>query len=88
MKKIDLSVIIPVYNEEESILELYQQIVNSINNKLTYELIFINDGSTDNSFNIINKLLVDDNNIKVISFTSNQGKSEALNYGFNYSSGY
>ena len=87
MKKIDLSVIIPVYNEEESILELYQQIVNSIKNKLTYELIFINDGSTDNSFNVINKLLVDDNNIKVISFTSNQGKSEALNYGFNYSSG-
>ena len=87
MKKIDLSVIIPVYNEEESILELYQQIVNSIKNKLTYELIFINDGSTDISLNVINKLLVDDNNIKVISFTSNQGKSEALNYGFNYSSG-
>ena len=87
MKKIDLSVIIPIYNEQESIVELYQQIVKSIKNKLEYELIFINDGSTDNSFNIINELLLNDSNIKIINFNSNKGKSEALNYGFNYSSG-
>ena len=87
MKKIDLSVIIPIYNEQESIVELYQQIVKSIKNKLEYELIFINDGSTDNSFNIINDLLLNDNNIKIINFNSNKGKSEALNYGFNHSSG-
>jgi len=87
MKKVDLSVIIPIYNEEESIIELYQQILNSIQNKLTYELIFINDGSIDNSFNVINELLLKDNNVRIISFSYNKGKSEALNYGFNHCSG-
>ena len=87
MKKIDLSIIIPIYNEEESIVELYQQINKAIQNKLTYELIFINDGSTDNSFSVIKQLLLQDDNVKIISFTSNKGKSEALNYGFNNCSG-
>ena len=83
MKKIDLSIIVPVYNEEESIVELYQQIIDSVKNKLTYELIFINDGSTDSSLEILNELLLNDNNIKIISFSSNKGKSESLNYAFN-----
>ena len=87
MKKIDLSIIVPIYNEEESLIELYEQIVRAIQDKITYELIFINDGSTDNSFNIIKQLLLKDNNIKIINFTCNKGKSEALNYGFNNCSG-
>jgi len=87
MNKVDLSIIIPIYNEEKSIIELYEQIIHTIKNKSTYELIFINDGSTDNSFKIMNQLLVKDSNIKIINFVYNQGKSEALNYGFNNCSG-
>ncbi|MBI45341.1 MAG: glycosyltransferase [Candidatus Marinimicrobia bacterium] len=82
MKKIDLSIIIPIYNEEDSILPLYKQIIQSIDNKLVYEIIFINDGSTDQSLELINQLLLKDSNIKIINFISNKGKSEALNYGF------
>jgi len=57
MKKIDLSIIVPIYNEEESIIELYQQIIHAIQNKLTYELIFINDGSTDKTHELINAFI-------------------------------
>ena len=53
----DISVIVPLYNEEESIKELYEWIKSvMINNQYTYEVIFINDGSTDHSWNIIEDL--------------------------------
>jgi len=83
MKQIDLSIIIPIYNEEDSIVKLYNQIIKSVDDKSTYEIIFINDGSTDNSFDIIKKLLLNNRNVKLIDFITNKGKSEALNYGFN-----
>ena len=82
MKKIDLSIIIPIYNEEESILPLYNQIIEAIADKLIYEIIFVNDGSTDKSLESINQLLSKNDNVKIINFISNKGKSEALNYGF------
>ena len=53
INKTDISIIIPVYNEEGSILELYNEIIDSLNNNYIYELIFINDGSLDNSKKII-----------------------------------
>ena len=63
--KIDLSVIIPLYNETESLDELsswIQKVIQELN--LNYEIIFIDDGSTDNSWSIINSLQKNNNNIK------------------------
>ena len=85
INKRDISIIIPVYNEEKSILELYNEISASLNNNYIYELIFINDGSSDNSKKIILDLANKDKNIKLIDFFKNRGKAEALNAGFKYS---
>ena len=53
----DISLVIPLYNEDESIKELYDWIVRvAKNNSLTYEIIFVNDGSTDNSWKVIEEL--------------------------------
>ena len=79
----DISVIIPLFNEEESLPELYNWVVKVLNNNnLSYEIVFINDGSTDNSWNIIKDLSKKDNNVKGIKFRRNYGKSPALYCGF------
>jgi len=85
--KYDLSVIIPVYNEEESILELYNEIYNVLESKLSYEIIFINDGSTDCSKKIVHGIIKENKYVRLIDFFSNKGKAEALNAGFLQSSG-
>ena len=93
MKKCNLSIIIPVYNEENSILELYKQIKESVSflsqkqSDFHHEIIFVNDGSTDNTFKIINEIISNDNNVKLINFYQNKGKSEALDCAFKYSLG-
>ena len=87
MNKVDLSIVIPIYNEQESLLELYNQIQEALNNQFIYEIIFINDGSTDGSQKVLSELIKNDNFIKIIKFFNNKGKSEALNYGFKKSNG-
>jgi len=84
----NLSIICPLYNEEESLKELSQWInkVCSENNFL-YELIFVDDGSNDNSWIIIQSLIENDSNIKGISFRRNYGKSAALNEAFSVCKG-
>ena len=84
---LDISVIIPVFNEEDSIIELNNQISNAIQAKYSYELIYINDGSSDTSKEIINNLIDENPNIRMISFYRNRGKSDALNIGFKESIG-
>ena len=77
------SIVIPVYNEEESLRELVsniQVVASQIDTK--YEILFINDGSTDNSQEIIDQLSLEHENIKSITFRKNFGKSAALNAGF------
>ena len=86
-KNLDISVVIPVFNEEESLVELNNQILNSIDKSKTYELIYINDGSTDQSKNILSTLASKNSNIKLINFYKNKGKADALNAGFYFSSG-
>ncbi len=81
MKKDFLSIVIPLYNEEESLPELYKEL-KKVLSKYKYEIIFIDDGSTDNSFNILLKLKKNDKNIKIIKFKRNYGKSYALEAGF------
>lgn len=84
----DVSVVIPLYNEDESIKELYAWIVKVANaNSLTYEIIFVNDGSTDNSWNVIEELSAADSNVHGIKFRRNYGKSAALYCGFKKAQG-
>ena len=85
--KYDLSIIIPVYNEEESILELYNEIYHIVKSKYKYEIIFINDGSNDSSKEIIQKIIKNNKYVKLIDFFCNRGKAEALNVGFLQSKG-
>jgi len=83
-----ISIIIPLLNEEESLKELYSWIKKVIdNNNFTYEIIFIDDGSTDNSWAVIEQLRNDDNNVKGIKFRRNYGKSAALYCGFEMAEG-
>lgn len=79
----NLSIIIPLLNEEESLQELYNWIVSVMNqNAYSYEVIFIDDGSSDASWSIIERLSAENPTIKGICFLSNFGKSQALHAGF------
>lgn len=79
----NLSIIIPLLNEEESLQELYNWIVSVMNqNAYSYEVIFIDDGSSDASWSIIERLSTENPTIKGIRFLSNFGKSQALHAGF------
>ena len=84
----DISVIIPLYNEEESLNELYCWIENVMKaNNFSYEVIFVNDGSTDHSWEIIDTLSHKSENVKGICFRRNYGKSPALYCGFEQAQG-
>jgi len=79
----NLSIVIPLLNEEESLQELHNWIVQVMGeNHYSYEVIFIDDGSTDNSWSIIERLSTENPNIKGIRFLKNFGKSQALHAGF------
>ncbi len=79
----DLSIVIPLLNEEESLPELAAWIERvMLANNYSYEVILIDDGSTDNSWKVIEGLRTQNNNIKGIKFQRNYGKSAALNEGF------
>lgn len=79
----NISIVIPLLNEEESLQELHQWIVNVMTaNNYSYEVIFIDDGSTDGSWNSIQQLAEQNLNIKGIRFLRNYGKSQALHAGF------
>ena len=84
----DISVIVPLYNEDESLPELHSWIRRVMNeNKFTYEIIFVNDGSTDRSWEVIEQLSKADENVRGIKFRRNYGKSPALYCGFNEAQG-
>lgn len=82
----NLSIVIPLLNEEESLHELYDWIVKTIPS-YSYELIFIDDGSTDDSWKTIQSLSQKDSNVKGIRFKRNYGKSQALHAGFQLAKG-
>ena len=88
MRNIDLSIVIPVYNEEESLELLYNSIINNLQNtNLNFEIIFIDDGSSDNSWDVINTISEKKTNLSSIKFKKNYGKSDALDAGFKASNG-
>lgn len=84
----DISVVIPLYNEEESILELHSWIERMMEeNKFSYEIIYVDDGSTDNSWDIITQLKQKSNSVRAIKFQRNYGKSPALHCAFQKTKG-
>ena len=79
----DISIVIPLLNEDESLNELHDWIVKVMqSNRYSYELLFIDDGSTDDSWKVIKSLSERNPNVKGIRFQKNYGKSQALNAGF------
>jgi len=84
----DISVVVPLYNEDESLPELYAWIERVMNqNKFSYEVIFVNDGSTDHSWEVIERLAEEHKEVKGIKFRRNYGKSPALYCGFREAQG-
>ncbi|MBP3259661.1 MAG: glycosyltransferase family 2 protein [Prevotella sp.] len=84
----DISVVIPLYNEDESLPELYNWIERVMQaNKFSFEVIFVNDGSTDHSWKVITELAARSEHVKGIKFRRNYGKSPALYCGFKEAQG-
>lgn len=84
MHKIDISVIVPLYNEEDSLPELHDWIKRVMeDNAFSYEVLFIDDGSIDTSWDVIKKLAKKDEFVKGFKFGNNHGKTAALQCGFN-----
>ena len=83
-----ISIVVPLYNEEESILPFYEELKKALLMlKNEYEIIFIDDGSTDKSLENLKALAKKDKDIKIFSFRRNRGKAEALNLGFQKAKG-
>ncbi|HWB62447.1 MAG TPA: glycosyltransferase family 2 protein [Chitinophagales bacterium] len=83
-----ISIVVPLYNEEESLPELAAWIARVMNeNHFTYEVIMVDDGSKDKSWQVVEKLAAENPNIKGIKFRVNYGKSAALNTGFKQAGG-
>jgi len=88
MNTLNLSIVIPLFNEDESLPELTDWIAKVMDREsYTYEIIFVNDGSTDDSWKVIEELHSKNSHVKAISFRKNQGKSAGLNQGFKAASG-
>ena len=84
----DISVVIPLYNEDESLPELHAWIDRvMVANNFSYEIIFVNDGSTDRSWDVIRELASKSQHVKGIKFRRNYGKSPALYCGFKAAQG-
>ncbi len=81
-----ISFVIPVYNEADSLQKLYSEIVNEIND-YDYEIIFVDDGSSDSSFQVLSAISAEDEKVRVIRFRRNFGKSAALQNGFEAAQG-
>jgi glycosyltransferase involved in cell wall biosynthesis len=84
----EISIIIPLFNEEESLSELQEKITTVLENfKKSYEIIFIDDGSTDRSYQVLESLYQKDKRIRVYQFRKNYGKSAGLACGFQMAQG-
>ena len=82
-----LSIVIPVYNEASSLIELYEEIKINVTSFSIWEILFVDDGSTDDSGEIIRSLHEKDKRVKLIQFHRNYGKSAALSEGFKTATG-
>ncbi len=87
MKKI--SIVVPCYNEEKALPLFYEELLKHMNNfdNMDFEIIFVDDGSKDNTINVINDLHSKDDRVKYVSFSRNFGKESAIYAGFEHASG-
>jgi glycosyltransferase involved in cell wall biosynthesis len=83
----EVSVVVPLLNEQDNINPLYEQLTQILSGKFDYEIIFVDDGSDDDSFDILSKLQKADRKIRVICFRKNFGQTAALSAGFAHSQG-
>ena len=84
----DFSIVVPIYNEQDNIEALYKAITEALNDcGRQFEVILVDDGSVDNSFNILKSIAVRDNRFKVIRFRRNFGQTAAMSAGFDAASG-
>jgi glycosyltransferase involved in cell wall biosynthesis len=83
----EVSVVVPLLNEQDNINPLYEQLTQTLSGKFDYEIIFVDDGSDDGSFDILSKLQKADRKIQVICFRKNFGQTAALSAGFAHSRG-
>jgi len=87
-KNLQISIVVPFYNEEDNIEELYEQLTRVLKGLgVSYELIFIDDGSTDRSHDILIKVFESDKTVKVIRLRKNFGQTAALQAGFDHAKG-
>jgi glycosyltransferase involved in cell wall biosynthesis len=85
---LDLSIIVPLFNEEESLVLLYDQLIAALSRLgKSFEIIFVNDGSSDGSFAVLCRLAEADPKVKVINFRRNFGQTAAMSAGFDYARG-
>jgi len=84
---IELSIIVPVLNEAESLRPLYDQIRQAADGRYDYEIVFIDDGSSDNSFSVLSEILQNDPRMRIIRFRRNFGQTAALSAGFEHARG-
>ena len=82
-----ISVVIPVYNEVESVEQLYKELIKVLSSFDSYQIVFVDDGSSDGSVSVIKNIVKNDINTKIIQFHRNYGKSAALGEGFKNADG-
>lgn len=82
-----ISIVVPAFNEEESIPYFYKELISSLKSYKDYEIIFVDDGSTDKSLLTLRKIAEKDKKVGIYSFRKNQGKAEALTFGFKKAKG-
>ncbi|HBI15659.1 MAG TPA: glycosyltransferase [Desulfobulbaceae bacterium] len=86
--QVDVSIIVPLYNEEGNVQELYRELHSVLDShSCTYEILFINDGSTDRTADLIKEICRSDPHVVVINFRRNFGQTAAMSAGFDYSRG-
>jgi glycosyltransferase involved in cell wall biosynthesis len=85
---VNFSIVVPIYNEQDNILELYQAITSALDGTDTnYEIILVDDGSVDGSFNALKAIAAQDQRVKVIRFRRNFGQTAAMSAGFDAAAG-
>ncbi|RKY04097.1 MAG: glycosyltransferase, partial [Planctomycetota bacterium] len=83
----DLSVIVPVYNEQDNLLKLYEETIGAVDGKFAFEIIFIDDGSSDSSAQMLKELQSKDDRVRVILLRRNFGQTAAMSAGFDHAGG-
>ena len=83
----DISVVVPLFNEQENVGPLYEQLTEALTDSCTYEILFVDDGSDDDSYSILSRLQTDDVRLRVIRFRKNFGQTAALSAGFAHAKG-